>query len=70
MRREHTSCCCCGSVRRFARMRPGIVRVRPHYRCVQVDYLRLVSLREGRNEVMLVLIVRDIERPYYEATIN
>ena len=58
MKRIQTNCCC-GGVRRFARMRTAITKVQPHDRCVQVDVSKLVSLHEGRKEFMLYLIVRN-----------
>ncbi len=69
MKRVQKSCCC-GSVRRFARMRTAIDRVRSHIRCVQVDDSKLVSLGGGRKELMLVLIVRYVENPHHEAEIK
>jgi hypothetical protein len=58
MKRIQTNCCC-GGIRRFARMRTTIAKVHPHDRCVQVDVSKLVSLREGRKEFMLYLIVHN-----------
>jgi hypothetical protein len=51
-------------------MRTAIDRVRSHIRCVQVDDSKLVSLGGGRKELMLILIVRYVENPHYEAEIK